>query len=82
MVLFFTKDQILKINGLPLDASYAGWSVDPERQDIIYLFVVSKEFEEIDYGDFVPLWDKDIEISKENYDMQALAKDIISGDDE
>ncbi len=79
LVLVFTRDQVLKIDGLPPDSEYVGWSLDPERQDIIYLFVISKEFEEIEYGDFVPLWDKDIEITKENYDMQAIAKDIIEG---
>ncbi len=79
LVLFFTTNQVLKIDGLPPDTTYAGWSFDPERQDIIYLFVVSKEFEEINYGDFIPLWDKDIEITKENYDMQKLAEDVIKG---
>ncbi len=80
LVLFFMKDQVLKIDGLPRDSEYLGWSLDPERQDIIYLFVTSKEFEEITYGDLVPLWDKDIEITKENYDMQELAKKVIKGE--
>ncbi len=80
LVLFFMKDQVLKIEGLPRDAEYLGWTLDPERQDIIYLFVESKEFEEVTYGDMVPLWDKDIEITKENYDMQELAEKVIKGE--
>jgi len=79
LVLVFTRDQVLKIDGLPPDSEYVGWSLDPERQDIIYLYVTSQEFEEIEYGDFVPLWDKDIEITKENYDMTEMAEDIIKG---
>lgn len=80
LILFFRKDQVLKIEGLPLDAKYAGWSFDPERQDLIYLFIESKEFEEINYGDVVPLWEGNIMVTKQNFDMQKLTKEILDED--